>query len=191
MTDLAQLIEDLKSGDEQRALPSIANLKLHNKRAIKALRDLQQSSDPDHRWWAAYGLSGFDDRDARAGLIAALQDPAISVRQCAALGLRLNPTTKAIDGLVTALQSSNVLLSRLAGDALAAIGPKSIRALQPLTRSPNPHVRIQAVRALAHMDHPDAIGPLFACVQDPSSMVVYWVEEGLDRLGVGMSFFEV
>lgn len=190
MTDLDQLIEDLKSDDEQRALRSIASLHLHNKRAIKALRDLQNSPEADHRWWATYGLSEFDDRESRAGLIEALYDPEITVRQCAALGLRLNPTTKAIDGLVTALQSSNLLLSQLAGDALAAIGPKSIRALQPLTRSPNPHVRIQAVRALARMNHPDAIGPLFSCLQDPSSMVAHWVEEGLDRLGVGMSFFK-
>lgn len=189
MPDLPDLLDDLASGDEQRAQTAVTDLATYGSRAVKPLRELLSHPDPDVRWWATYALSEFNDKEAQASLIDALKDEEVSVRCCAALGLRLNPTTKAIDRLVTALQSDDLLLSRLAGDALAAIGPKSIRALQPLTQSPSPHVRIEAVRALAQMGHPDAIGPLFACSGDPSSMVAHWVEVGLDRLGVGMSFF--
>jgi HEAT repeat protein len=51
-------------------------------------------------------------------------------------------------------------------------------------------VRIEVVRALAKMQHPDAIGPLFRSIDDPSSLVQHWAEEGLDRLGIGMAFFQ-
>lgn len=190
MTDLSQLLEDLTSGDEQRSHAAVYGLASHGNHAVRALQKLGRDPHPDLRWWATCALSEFDDNRAQASLIQALRDDEISVRQCAALALRLNPTTKAIADLVNALQSDDLLLARLAGDALAAIGPKSIRALQPLTQSPNPHVRIEAVRSLAQMRHPDAIAPLFACTEDPSSMVAHWVEVGLDRLGVGMSYFQ-
>lgn len=190
MPELSDLLEDLVSEDEPRALAAAAGLAEFGERAVKPLQELCKDPEPDRRWWATYALSEINTAAARASLAKSLEDENLSVRHCAALGLRMNPTEKAVDGLVTALQSEDLLLSRLASDALAAVGPKSIRALQPLTQAQEPRIRIEAVRALAQMCHPDAIGPLFACSEDPSSMVAYWVELGLERLGVGMSFFE-
>ena len=50
--------------------------------------------------------------------------------------------------------------------------------------------RINAARALAEMRVEAAIPILFEALDDPLSIVVYWAEEGLERLGVGMTFFK-
>jgi HEAT repeat protein len=50
-------------------------------------------------------------------------------------------------------------------------------------------VRIEAVRALSNINDPQAIPPLLAALNDTSRIVEYWAEHGLERLGVGMVFF--
>ena len=40
------------------------------------------------------------------------------------------------------------------------------------------------------MKDPLAIGALFSVLGDPSSIVTYWAEKGLEDLGVGMVFFQ-
>jgi HEAT repeat protein len=89
-----------------------------------------------------------------------------------------------------ALQNEDTLLRRLAGDALAAAGRQAIPGLVQAVEQGPAAVRIEVVRALAKMQHPDAIGPLFRSIDDPSSLVQHWAEEGLDRLGIGMAFFQ-
>ena len=81
-------------------------------------------------------------------------------------------------------------MARLAGDALIALGQDAISALDEASQSEDPAVRIEAVRALAKMRHPQTISALFKAVEDASSIVVHWAEQGLDDLGVGMIFFE-
>jgi HEAT repeat protein len=52
-------------------------------------------------------------------------------------------------------------------------------------------VRIEAVRALAHIDDPAVVPTLFAALSDPSAIVVHLAEEGLNRMGIGTVFFEL
>jgi len=106
------------------------------------------------------------------------------------MGLREHPTAGALPALISALQEKDRILSRLASDALAALGSSAIPELQKAIRSSDPAVRIQAVRALALMKEPGTIGALFSVLEDPSSLVTYWAEKGLEDLGVGMVFFE-
>lgn len=190
MAALEQLLADLKSGEEDRAEAAVPALGPHGPQAIEALQQLLQSPIVDHRWWAARALSEFPTDQARAALIQALDDPASEVRQCAALALQHNPSPDAIPSLVTSLDADDRLLARLAADALAAIGADAVPALAETAQRGNGRVRIEAVRALADMRQPEAIGPLFKAIDDPSSVVQHWAEQGLDALGIGMSFFK-
>jgi HEAT repeat protein len=190
MAGVEQLLEDLSSEDEARAQAAIPALSVHGQAAVGPLIRLLQSPIPDRRWWAAYALSAFKGNPAaQRGLTNALQDPDNAVQQCAALGLKHNPSKEAGPALARTLRSPDRLTARLAGDALAALGAPAIPYLAEASQDPDPSVRIEAVRALAETRHPDAIGPLFKCIDDSSSLVTHWAEEGLDRLGIGMMFF--
>ena len=189
MADLDQLLADLTSGDDARAEAAIPALTVHGGEAVKALTRALDTPVSDHRWWVIRALAEFDDPGARKALMDGLKDPDPAVRQCAALALQRNPTADAMLDLIDLLDSDDRLLSRLASDALASVGSAAVPALDQAARDDNPAVRIEAVRALANMEHPDAIGPLFKSIDDPSSMVCHHAEEGLDRLGIGMSFF--
>ncbi|MGA9191453.1 MAG: HEAT repeat domain-containing protein [Anaerolineales bacterium] len=190
MAELDQLLEDLSSEDEDRAQAAIPALSVHGPAAIEALTQLLDSPIADRRWWATYALSAFKaEPEAQKAIIRMLRDPDNAVQQCAALALKHNPSLDALSQLLVALHSKDRLTARLAGDALAALGAPAVPQLAEASKDPMPAVRIEAVRALAEMRHPDAIGPLFKCIDDPSSVVTHWAEEGLDRLGIGMMFF--
>jgi HEAT repeat protein len=190
MAGVDQLLEDLSSDDEARAQAAIPALSVHGQAAVEALIRLQQSPVADRRWWATYALSAFQGNlAAQRALTNALQDSDEAVQQCAALSLKHNPSQDALPALARTLRSPDRLTARLAGDALAALGAPAIPYLAVASQDPDPAVRIEAVRALAETRHPDAIGPLFKCIDDSSSLVTHWAEEGLDRLGIGMMFF--
>lgn len=189
MASLEQLLADLTSGDEARAEAAVPALTVHGETAAQALRELLTAPQSEHRWWATRALAKFPQSAARSALLQSLSDPDDSVRQCAALSLQHNPTRRAISPLTETLASEDRLLARLAANALAAIGAPAVPALDAAARAEDPRVRIEAVRALAHIKHPDVIGPLFKSIDDPSTVVQHWAEQGLDRLGLGMTFF--
>ncbi len=188
--ELEALLAALTSADEQRAEAAVSPLVALGESALLPLLKMLDSADPDHRWWALRALATFDDDRARVALTRALQDPAPAVRQCAALGLRHRPSPQAIPALVAALADRDRLLARLAGDALGALGERALPALSEAARNEDPAVRIEAVRALALAQIKEAIPVLFDALQDASTLVCYWAEEGLTRLGVGMVFFK-
>ncbi len=190
MAELDELLEELSSEDEDRAQAAIPALSMQGAAAIQGLTQLLNSPIADRRWWATYALSVFKaEPDAQKAIIRMLRDPDNAVQQCAALALKHNPTPDALVPLLDTLRSEDRLTARIAGDALAALGGPAVPQLAEAAKDPSPAVRIEAVRALAEMRHPDAIGPLFKCIDDPSSVVTHWAEEGLDRLGIGMMFF--
>jgi HEAT repeat protein len=189
-SELQSILIELTSGDDKRAeavVPQVASL---GETAIETLLALLESPSSDHRWWATRALAVVDHSQAHDGLLRALGDDEPEVRQCAALSLRLRPTSSAIPALVNALHDTDRLVARLAADALVAIGPSVILALSPTMESPDPAVRMEAVRALAAIEDPHTFHALFAALDDPSPLVCYWAEQGLERLGVGMVFFE-
>lgn len=189
MAALEQLLADLTSGDDARAAAALPALTVHGDAALEGLLALLQAPLADHRWWACRALAAFASPLARSALLAALHDPAIGVRQCAALALCHNPSPEAVPQLMGLLDDDDRLLARLASCALAAVGQPAVAALSQAAFEASPTARIEAVRALAAIDHPEVIGPLFALIDDPSSLVRHWAEEGLDRLGLGMAFF--
>lgn len=183
------LLSDLTSGDDQRASAAATALADADEPTITRLLKLLEISDPDQRWWATATLAGIDQPLARRGLLRSLEDADLSVRQCAALGLRMQPTEQAVPSLLQAMQSADPMLSRLAADALAVIGEAAAPVLIQALGSENASVRAQAARALAASKLPSAIPALFEALDDPSHIVSYWAEEGLRRMNVGMVFF--
>lgn len=190
MVDLAALLQELTCGDDARAEAAAAQLADAGGEAIPDLLSLLDSGDADRRWWATRALAAIDHPLARAGLAQALSDADGSVRQCAALGLRDRPTGQAIPGLIAMLGENDPLSARLAADALAALGAEAVAPLLQAATGGSPRARIEAARALARMEDRQAVPALLALLDDPSAVVQYWAEEGLERMGLGMVFFE-
>ena len=183
------LLTDLNSGDDLRAEQALYDLARHGAYVIQPLLERLSSPDPEHRWWATAVLALIDHAKARRLLTQALGDPDTSVRQCAALGLRQQPTRAAIPRLLETLNDPDRLLARLAGDALIALGTPAVSPLTQVLRDGDPAQRIEAARALAYIDDQAVIPPLFAALEDPSALVIHWAELGLQRLGVGMIYY--
>ena len=190
MDEIEALIKDLTSGDDQIAESALLHLAQMGEVALEALLQLLNSTDPDHRWWAVRSLSYFKTPLVGGSLVLALSDPDPSVQHCAALSLRYSPIPQAIPSLIKILESKDHLLARLAGDALTAIGKEAIPALAEALHSSHPASRGEAARALAKMELQDAIPVLYSAAEDPSAIVQYWVEDGLERLGMGMVYFK-
>jgi HEAT repeat protein len=188
--EVQSLIADLTSGDDQIAESALPHLAQMGEAALDHLRQLLTSTNPDHRWWAVRSLSYFQSSLVGDSLASALFDPDPSVQYCAALSLRYAPSPQAIPHLINTLESKDRLLARLAGDALSAIGEEAIPALAETLQSSHPASRGEAARALAKMGIPDVIPILYSAAEDPSSIVQYWVEDGFERLGVGMVYFK-
>lgn len=190
MADLEGFLSDLTSGDDRLAENALEMIKDLNSAALPALLNLQKSSGTDSRWWATVALSKIKDVRCQEALCRALNDPDCSIRQAAALGLSHQPTPSAIPALVALLGDPDRIMARLASDALSAIGSESVSPLTIALRDEDPSVRIEAARALSKIEDGAAIPALFAALTDPSRMVAYWAEEGLNRQGMGMVFLE-
>jgi HEAT repeat protein len=189
VSDLAEAMAGLLSGDERQAEAAAACLPSLGAAALVRLTGLTSSSDPEARWWATRALSGFADPAAVMAVLTRLSDPDPAVRQCAAIGLRLQPSIASLPALTRALFDDDALVARLAADALAAAGPDAIPHLQSTLQSGSRRARLEAARALAGMRHNSAIPALYAALEDPSPLVQHWAEQGLEALGMGMVYF--
>lgn len=189
MEKLEALIEDLISGDDERAEKAIPGIAACGQEALKALQPLLSDPDADTRWWAVRALAEIPHEQVPCLLVTSLEDEDINVRQCAALALRHQPTEYALSALIKALKSKDVLLPSLAADALIAIGSPAVPDLLEVMQSAPQPVRLIAVRALAMIGDHRSIPVLFEALSEDSALMEYWANEGLERMGVGMMFF--
>ncbi len=190
MPDLEAALSALLSGNDSQAEAAIADLAAHGPSVLPRLLILLEDTRADRRWWAARALAAISDARVAAALHGMLCDPDPGVRQCAALGLRHQPHAAAAPDLIRMLHDPDRLTARLAGDALAAIGPPATPLLIEALTDPQAAVRIEAARALAHVQDKLSIDALIAAIDDASALVQYWAEEALDRMGVGMVYFK-
>lgn len=191
VSTLASLLADLQSGDGERGEAAAAALPAQAEAGLAALAPLLQNPDPETRWWAVRSLAGFLHPKAGELLTAALADGDGSVQQCAALALSQRPHAGAIPALVELLASEDGLLSRLAGDALVAQGGAAVEPLAAaLQDSRAQNARVEAARALALIGDTRSIPALFKLLDGESAMLEHWASEGLQKMGVGMSFFK-
>lgn len=196
METLQTLFEQLFSGDEEQAEAAAPAFAAHGLAAVKALREHWQrenedaSSAVDRRWWILRALAEIDDPQAVEILIEALQSPDPSLRQCAALGLARQRSPRAVPALSAALDDPDTLCADLAREALIAAGGPAVPELLEVLENGSRPARIRAVRALAYIGDRRAIPALFRALEADSTLMEYWASEGLDRMGVGMSFFK-
>ncbi len=189
MPVLDDLLADLTSGDETRAETAAHELAEMGEAAFPALRRLLDSGDEDHRWWALCALAQ-SPHTRTEDLLPFLDDPAPEMRQAAALGLGSRADETAISPLIRALSDADSLVSTLACNALIAIGAACVPMLLDLPKDAPQRARINATRALAEIADPRAIPALMAALEDDSTLVQHWAEEGLERLGLNMVYLK-
>ncbi|HNB52302.1 MAG TPA: HEAT repeat domain-containing protein [Anaerolineales bacterium] len=190
MSSLPHLLSELTSGNDERAQQAVRELKILGSKAIPHLVELASASETDARWWAICALAEIDHPGVFPHLRHALADPDASVRECAAMGLRLHPNPVAIPDLIGAMKTPNLLLMRLAANALVAIGKEAVPALLDVMESAPQAARVEATRALAEIKDTRCIPVFFSAIQNGDSpLVEYWADQGLEKLGVGMTFF--
>ncbi len=190
MDPLEELIAVLRRGSDDARQAAVEQL-LARAEALPTLRQLLDDPDADLRWWVVRSLGMIRDNDVPGLLARALRDPDLAVRQCAALGLAQGSNPEAIPDLLAALDGDDSLLARLAGNALISAGGPAVPGLLETLQGGSPRARVEAARALAEIGDRRAIGPFFKAIQDgDSAMVEYWADVGLERMGVGMSFFD-
>lgn len=188
MAEVETLVQQLICGDDQQAEQAALALAKFGELALPALLALADSRDCNQRWWALRSLALIAAPQAKVALIHALADQDPSVRQCAALGIRHQPTFEAVPALLEALASQDKLLARLAADALIAIGHQAVPDLILTVKNGNPTARLEAVRALALIGDPRAIPVLYNVLNEESTFMDFWATEGLDRMGIGITY---
>jgi len=189
MDKLGELLADLTSGEAERAEAAALALP-KQKGALEKLGKLVRDRDPDLRWWAVRAIAEFDAEQAGELLLTALKDTDKSVRHCAALGLSKHPNPKAVPHLTHLLSESDPLLARLAGDALIAHGKDATEPLIGALEATRTETKVEAARALALIGDTRAIPALFKLLDSDSVLLEHWASEGLEKMGVGMRFFE-
>jgi hypothetical protein len=194
VSSLQDLLSDLTSGNETRAEKAVPGLIELGAAAIPALLDLTRSSDVDHRWWGLRVLAQLSASDGTSQqakwLVPFLQDPAREVRQCAALGLAIQPDESATGPLVQALSDEDSMVSSLAVNALVKIGKAAVPALIEVVTKASQSARIHALRALAEIKDHRAIPVMMKVMEEDSALLQHWAKEGLDRLGLDMVYMK-
>jgi HEAT repeat protein len=190
MEGIGELLSAFTSGDDVRAEAAVPTLVAHGSQAFPGLEVLLASSSKDVRWWAVRTLAEIPDPETLLLLIKSLSDQDASVRQCAALALRKRPAAQAVPALISALDDPDHLCASLSADALEAIGSEAVPALLEVMQSGSMAARQEAVRALAMIGDQRSIPVLFAALEWDSALMEYWANEGLERMGVGWTFFK-
>jgi HEAT repeat protein len=196
MSAIESCIAELASGDDRRAEAAALELVALEDAALPALLRFfneNQSNAPqqvDCRWWALRVLAEIQSPAAREALLQGVEDPNHRLRQCALLGLRLQPDERLLSRAPSLLADRDALTASLAGDALIALGTQATPALVKTLQDAPQSARLQAIRALARIQDPRSIPVLFKALDEDSALVEYWASEGLERMGVGMTFFK-
>jgi HEAT repeat protein len=190
MDDYEHLLAELTSGEDGRAEAAVHSLSRFGSQVLPSLQELLASPDADLRWWVTWALAEIKDPLVPDLLAKELHDPALVVRQCAALALRQQPAAEAIPDLIFALQENDPTLAHLAAASLVAVGEKAVPALLEILEKGPQQARLEAIRALALIGDERSLQALYSALDDESALIEYWANEGLERMGVGMTFFK-
>ena len=190
MTDLDSLLSDLTSGDDELAEKAALAIQGYGQNAVTKLSQLITDPDPDIRWWAVRALAEFYDGNTTDLIINTLGDDDQDVKQCALLAMRNRPDSNAIPILTHFLGDERPLHSRLAVDALVAIGKDATHALLEILDHGDHLAQLAAIQALAMIGDYTSVSALFHQLDSSSAIIDYWANEGLKKMGIGMSFFK-
>jgi HEAT repeat protein len=187
---LQKLLSDLTSGDETLAENAVAALAAFGEDALPPLLELSRSPDTDTRWWAVRTLAQSPHCQTEWLIPFLTGDPAPEVRQCAALGLAGKADESAIQPLVQALSDTDGMVGSLAATALVKIGSAAVPSLIEVVKNGVQSARILALRALAEIRDHRAIPVMMKVMEEDSSLLQYWAQEGLERLGLNMIYLK-
>jgi len=190
MEGLSDILDELSCGEDEQAEAALSHLAALGSEVVEALCERLFNPEPEVRWWAVRALAEIHDERVPALLTRALSDPDKGVRWCAGLALRTNPSAQAAPTLLNLLSDKDALTRRLAGDALVAIGTQVVPQLLDAMQNSEHITRLEAIRALARIGDERAIPMLFDALDDNSALIEYWASEGLEKMGVGMVFYE-
>ena len=190
MDRIQPLLQELTCGDDDRAEAAVQNLVALGAQIIPTLQELLSAGQSDARWWAARTLAEIHDPAIPSLLIKALHDPDKAVRECAAIGLRQQPVPAAVPDLIECILGEDGELVQLASDALVSIGAQAAQPLIDVLKTRPQGARLAAIRALARIGDTRSIPALFEALSQDSSLMEYWANEGLEKMGVGMTFFK-
>lgn len=190
MNTLQKLLSDLTSGDETLAENAVAALTAFGEDALPPLLELSRSPDTDTRWWAVRTLAQSPHCQTEWLIPFLTGDPAPEVRQCAALGLAGKADESAIQPLVQALSDADGMVGSLAATALVKIGSAAVPSLIEVVKNGVQSARILALRALAEIRDHRAIPVMMKVMEEDSSLLQYWAQEGLERLGLNMIYLK-
>jgi HEAT repeat protein len=196
MSAIERYIAELVSGNDRRAEAVVYELAALGEKALPALLGLFHEIDgsspqqADHRWWALRAIAEIECPAARDALLQALTDSNPGLRQCALLGLRLQPDERLLPQASALLADRDALTASLAADALIALGERATPALVKALQDAPQAARLRAVRALARVQDPRSIPILFKALDEDSALMEYWASDGLERMGVVMTFFK-
>jgi len=183
------LLSAVQAADETRCDVCARQLAALGAQALPGLKTLLVDPHADTRWWAVYALGLARLPEATPLLLEAMKDDDEAVRYCAVRALREQADPAAIPALLALFEQPDGLLKRLAADALIAAGAPAVVPLVEVLQKPDHPGRGQAVRALALIGDPSAIPALYAVLEEESDWITYWANEGLERMGIGMVFF--
>jgi HEAT repeat protein len=195
MIPLERCLAELVSGNDRRAEAVVNELAAMGEQALPALLRLLHENDgsspqqADRRWWALRAMAEIECPATRDALLRAVRDPDPRLRQCALVGLRLQPDERLLPQAPALLADRDGLTASLAAGALVALGELATPLLVKVLQDAPQAARLQAVRALAHIQDPRSIPVLFKALDEDSAVMEYWASEGLERMGVGMTFF--
>ncbi len=189
MQDLEFCLSELFSNDDDRAELAAQQISSFGDTALLDLQETMTSPNADIRWWSVRAIAEFDSKATNALLIRSINDNETDVRQCAAQSLGIQADPNSIPVLINALNDEDSLVARLAANALIAIGEASVMPLIGFIKTPDSPARYEAMRALALIVDERSVPTLFDALDDDSTLIDYWANEGLERLGIGMTFF--
>jgi HEAT repeat protein len=181
------LLADLVSGDESAAEAAVTMLAQHGAAILPRLSEMLQSADTEGRWWAVRTLAAMSE-PRKDWLRRALADSEPEVRAAAALALAAHPDESAASGLVQRLGDEDSVVAVLAVGALVKLGSPVVPLLLDAFQSANKRGRTHIMRALAEMRDARAIKLMMKSLDEESSTLRYWANEGLERLGLDMVY---
>ena len=187
--ELDDLLDILITGTEEGREEAALALAPWGEEAVAALIALLDAAEAQTRWWATRALAERRGAETVQALIGTLTDADPDVRACAALALGRLEDGAAAPALAARLGDESSFVASVAADALSMIGEEAIPALTKSLGHEQPSARLRAVQALARIGSREAVGPLFALLDDPSYLVAHQAQEALDSLGAGLVLF--
>ncbi len=195
------LLVELACGDDARAgraVEQLAGLPPEEiPPVLTGLYEMLHSPDVDRRWWAVRALAEIHDPRVPGWLAETLSD-----RRCRRAPVRRPGIENKSRRAGCAGTGRGAARSRPAGRPAgwrSPFGHRRAGGAAPdrgsADHQPHPRQRCAArpprsCPRLAAIGDPRAVPALYAVLEDDSALLVYWAEQGLERMGVGMIFFK-